>query len=115
MELNIEIDQECPICFNNIQNDDGFLLLSCCNKNVHISCLEDWYNNNGKKNKFCFLCTKESKDLESIIVTSPIIENDNRTIINNSNYIILKLTISFFILFLLLTFILLFIYIKVFE
>ena len=36
----------------------------------------------------CFLCTKESSDLESIIVKSPIVEQNNRTLIinNNNNY-----------------------------
>ena len=88
MELNIEIEQECPICFNFIEENDPYLLLSCCNKKVHISCLDNWYNNNGNKNKLCFLCTKESSDLESIIVKSPIVEQNNRTLIinNNNNY-----------------------------
>ena len=85
MDLNIELEKECPICFNNIEDIDAYLLLSCCNKKVHISCLDDWYNKNGKKNKLCFLCTKESNDLESVIVTSPIIENNNRTINSHFN------------------------------
>ena len=86
MELNIEIEQECPICFINIENNNAYLLLSCCNKKVHISCLDDWYNKNGKKNKLCFLCTKESNDLESIIIKSPIIEHNNRTINSEFKY-----------------------------
>ena len=86
MELNIEIEDECPICFNLIENSDPYLLLSCCNKKVHISCLDNWYNNNGKKNKLFFLCTKESIELESIIIKSPIIENNNRTVNSQSNY-----------------------------
>ena len=86
MELNIEIEQECPICFINIEHNDAYLLLSCCNKKVHISCLDNWYNKTGKKNKLCFLCTKESNDLESIIVRSPIIEHNNRTINSDFNY-----------------------------
>ena len=112
MELNIEIEEECPICFNNIEDNDAYLLLSCCNKKVHISCLDNWYNNNGKKNKLCFLCTKESSDLESIIVKSPIIEQNNRTlIINNNSY---KYCISIFIILLLCSLIIIFINIKVF-
>ena len=112
MELNIEIEQECPICFNFIEENDPYLLLSCCNKKVHISCLDNWYNNNGKKNKLCFLCTKESNDLESIIVRSPIIESNNRTINSQYNY---KCTFCLFIFLLFSVLVFIFINIKVFE
>lgn len=73
MEINIDYIEECPICLNNINELDGYLLLTCCDNKVHIRCLDNWYNNNGKKKKICFLCQKESKDLESIIVNSPVI------------------------------------------
>jgi hypothetical protein len=100
MELNIEIEQECPICLNDIQENDAYLLLSCCYKKVHIICLDNWYNNNGKKNKICFLCTKESNDVQSIIARSPIMrshitEEDNITLINN-DYDIYKYCVCIF-------------------
>ena len=112
MQLNIEIELECPICFNFIEDNDPYLLLSCCNKKVHISCLDNWYNNNnnGKKNKLCFLCTKESNDLECIIVRSPIIETNNQTINSEFNYIYI---VCLFIIIFICAFI--FINIKVFE
>ena len=83
-----------------------------CNKKVHISCLDTWYNNNGNKNKLCFLCTKESNDLESIIVRSPIIETNNRTVNSQSNY---KYTFCLFIFLLFSLFVFIFINTKVFE
>ena len=112
MNMNIEIEQECPICFNILQENNAYLLLTCCNKNVHIKCLDEWYNNNGKENMLCFLCTKECRDLESIIIKSsiiknPLIEQNNITINANNNcnykfffcgFILLLICILIFIL-----------------
>ena len=114
MEINIDIEEECPICFNSIEDNDAYLLLSCCNKRVHITCLDRWYNN-GNKNKLCFLCTKNCKDIENIIVKSPIIEQRNRILINNTindnNY---KYIFCCFIIIILCSLALIFITIKVF-
>lgn len=112
MEANNNFEEECPICLNNISNDDAFLLLTCCNTKVHIQCLDEWYNKKGNKKKTCFLCTKESNDLESIIVHSPIlrsnIEFNNNN--NNDNY----QSFRYFLIFVMCVFLGLYI-LKVFE
>lgn len=83
METTINIEEECPICLSNILDTDAFLLLSCCNKKVHLHCLDQWYNNFSKKSKRCILCTKQSPDIENILAHSPIIESQRNS--NNSN------------------------------
>jgi len=99
-------DVECPICLNEINKTELFINLTCCNKNIHINCLCNWYKNkNESKNKFkqnCFLCTKKLDENVTQIIDSYIynkeqnknIENytsdnsesnvENITIINNS-------------------------------
>ena len=84
METTITIEEECPICLMNIPETDSYLLLSCCNKKVHLNCLDQWYNNFGKKSKKCILCTKTSKEIENILAHSPIIQS-SINYNNNSN------------------------------
>ena len=34
---------ECPICLEAINNNDPIIILECCNKEVHLLCLENWF------------------------------------------------------------------------
>ena len=99
-------DIECPICLNEINKSDLFINLTCCNKNIHINCLCNWYENkNMSKNRFkqnCFLCTKKLDEnvtqiIDNYIYSKKLNENtenyysdnsetntDNVTILTNS-------------------------------
>lgn len=110
-DIQSDIEKECPICLNYITEFDGYLLLSCCNNKVHIQCLENWYNNNGKKKKICFLCQNISKDLDSIIINSPI-NNQNQQ--HNINSTIIKNIIFLFSIFIIIIIISIMIILKVF-
>lgn len=90
-------NQECPICFNNINIDDPYFTLSCCNNNVHINCLELWYEKKQSPSFKCFLCTKNNNELKSILNvqkfnnSTPEIESVNIPInynnFSNRNYV----------------------------
>lgn len=59
---------ECPICLNEIENDEGILIPECCKNPVHLQCLMNWYENNTNTN-VCFICQQEnefSKDIHYI-------------------------------------------------
>ena len=77
---------ECPICFDEIKNDDAIIIMECCNKKVHIRCLYNWYSVH-RTNKTCFMCTQSNSfcnelvfDDTQITISSNNTENDN---INN--------------------------------
>ena len=54
--------EECLICFNNIQLDTGeYILLECCNKQVHIDCLCTWIKSCDNMDKItCPYCRQKS-------------------------------------------------------
>jgi hypothetical protein len=74
LNKNIEI-QECPVCFENMNDLDGILIMECCNKKIHITCLIDWYTKNLEKN-VCFMCNQSNKFCKDLV--------DNNSINNSS-------------------------------
>jgi hypothetical protein len=78
-------DNECPICFNNINVNDPFYTMTCCNKNAHIGCLVDWYVNK-HTNVICIMCNQKTNIRSELIFTDttniPIYSNANT---NNTN------------------------------
>ena len=57
-----ELEEECLICFNNIQVDTcEYILLECCNKQVHIDCLSSWIKSCDNMHKLnCPYCRQKS-------------------------------------------------------
>lgn len=56
---------ECPICFNEINNEDGIIIPECCNNAVHLKCILNWYSTNNKNN-ICFICQQENQFVKNI-------------------------------------------------
>ena len=49
---SININSECSICYDNLNNDDNLAKCPYCKNAFHISCIEKWI----KINKTCVLC-----------------------------------------------------------
>ncbi len=95
------IENECPICFEFLDNSNDYIILKCCKKNVHISCLNSWYNkNNINNNLSCFLCTQKNNDINNILINDNIL-SDNKLffikIFDCITYFCIFIIISFFI------------------
>ena len=73
-DTNIIVDFECPICFE-ILNQNNIILLDCCNKTCHSSCLVTWYKNN-THNKTCFICNRENTFRNSLFTSNNIIQHN---------------------------------------
>lgn len=73
---------ECIICFNDL-NDDNFFILECCNQPIHIQCLKDWININYNKNSDISLCIycKQQNDIINDLIQN--VKNDNILIVND--------------------------------
>ena len=65
------MDEECPICLANMHEEDGLLLLECCNKYVHLGCIMDWCKCRKTPAINCILCNQYNNFL---------IETSNRVI-----------------------------------
>ena len=48
---------ECPICFNNIVDNDPYYIMACCKNRFHLPCLVDWYSTHLKQST-CFMCNQ---------------------------------------------------------
>lgn len=79
-DINIIVEFECPICFE-ILNENNIIILDCCNKTSHISCLVNWYKNN-PHNKTCFICNRENTFCNTLFTS-----NKNNVIQHNYNYL----------------------------
>jgi hypothetical protein len=76
---------ECPICLNDINNNEGIIIPECCNNPVHLKCIMDWYEKNNRNN-VCFICQQVnqfSKDIhlnppeKEIEIRENLLENNN--------------------------------------
>ena len=56
MTLNNLYDLECPICLEEFDNNN-YIIVDCCNKTFHISCIVEWYTKN-PNNNHCFVCNR---------------------------------------------------------
>ena len=86
--VNISIDDECPICFEILYNNNDIINLNCCKKNIHISCMKNWYKSN-RNRRSCFICNQENiicnhlitfynnEDIINREIIQETIENDN--------------------------------------
>ena len=91
-------EYECLICLEDIEIDtDEYIILECCNKQVHIHCLCNWINSSDNINKLsCPYCRQKSIMCNDIYNTLNISRNISRNIdfrntnINNQQYLNLK-------------------------
>ena len=102
IELNtINNDKiECPICFENIEDNDGILIMECCYNKIHLRCLVNWYTNN-PNNLVCIMCNQNNSFCDNLVYDENIIQipdSPNRSnnipnwLRNNSfHYIILSI------------------------
>ena len=77
---------ECPICLNEINNNEAIIIPECCNNSVHLKCIMNWYKIN-KKSNVCFICQQVnqfSKDIhlktpeKEIEIRESLLEDTNR-------------------------------------
>lgn len=80
---------ECPICLTDITNSDFYIIMNCCNKNIHTDCLCKWYSKRFySKNKFkqnCFLCTKNLDETIKDVIRNYENNENNQNNQNNQN------------------------------
>ena len=97
---DVLIDIECPICFEDLTNDD--FLIDCCKKYIHTDCITKWYITH-PNNKRCFICNQENNFCKNFINLNTTIDiiidvNNNESQINyyNNLYLCKKLCMIFF-------------------
>ena len=64
---------ECPICLENIQDNNDILIMECCKYKIHIICLVTWYTNN-QDNLVCVMCKQNNSFCNNLIDTDLIIQ-----------------------------------------
>lgn len=57
--ISININNECPICFNELLATDAILKPECCNNSAHLHCLIEWYTKYSAP-PVCFICQQEN-------------------------------------------------------
>ena len=77
--IQINYDTECPICFDNIYNNSGYINLECCKKSVHLNCLITWYCSS--VTNLCFLCKQENNFCKELVSENGL----TTTNVNNSH------------------------------
>ena len=65
-ETQNNIDNECPICLEEIEIDSGLIIMECCNKKLHLTCLINWYISNPTKQN-CFICNQSNKFCNDLV------------------------------------------------
>ena len=80
---------ECPICFNNIVDNDSFYIMICCKNKVHLQCLIEWYSTNPKSST-CFMCTQPNNFYTNFFDNHNT--NDSSNNINELSNAIIELT-----------------------
>ena len=81
-------DMECPICFDEINIDEGFIIPECCNNPVHLKCIINWYKKNNNSN-ICFICQQVnnfSKDIHLNVLDKQIVLRENISEHNSEEY-----------------------------
>tara|TARA_Y100000768_G_C23986367_1_gene689096 strand:- start:3985 stop:4452 length:468 start_codon:yes stop_codon:yes gene_type:complete len=88
---------ECIICYEDINNNmDDYIILECCNNEVHIVCLQKWLEKNINKNAEldkCFMCKNNNEFIKSLLPQSSHMDDPNY-LSESSNDTIITVTIS---------------------
>ena len=77
---------ECPICFENIEDIEGILIMDCCKKIIHLTCLVHWYTA-CPRNLVCIMCNQNNIFCDNLVYNesvTQISESDNSS--TQSNY-----------------------------
>ena len=87
-ETEIPVDKlECPICFEIIEDNDGILIMECCNKKIHLKCLVNWYSNH-PNNLVCIMCNQNNIFCNNLMYNETIIQisesNNSPVRLNNT-------------------------------
>lgn len=80
---------ECIICLTDISIND-FYKLSCCNNDVHITCINEWIhsNINNKDISKCFICSQKNDIIQDIVsMNNNIYFHNNQSNIDINTYI----------------------------
>lgn len=89
--LDVKIEQnkdnECPICYQLLENQVGQL---CCGHYFHFSCIKEWINFEGKNCPICRKAIKDCPDCNGKLIinynyTGKVIPLEQRGIILNRN------------------------------
>ena len=89
---NLVIDQDCPICFDSLKDNDS-IKLDCCNQIIHLKCIRDWYLKNPElkedQQSICMMCRMESYTMREIYneVKSNSIDIENNESIYSAEYV----------------------------
>ena len=98
-------ETDCPICLdpiltNEFNEIEECIILECCNKQVHLSCLIDWSKSEKNTNKnACVLCRQETNflrdfhnniQLQDTIIDIPL--EPSITITRDTNFAYTNLT-----------------------
>ena len=83
-ESDIENRIECPVCLYNIEECEGILIMECCKKMIHLTCIIDWYTKN-PQNTICFMCNQSNKFCKDLYYNIQQGTNNNTNIEMNPN------------------------------
>tara|TARA_R110001592_G_scaffold166699_1_gene401874 strand:+ start:2138 stop:2434 length:297 start_codon:yes stop_codon:yes gene_type:complete len=64
-----EEDNECMICFENVDIDFTYIKCHNCNKLFHQHCMDSWKNKKQQAFSVCIHCTKDELLLHETITT----------------------------------------------
>ena len=70
---------ECPICLENIEYDNGFIIMDCCNKQIHLNCLINWYTIHSNY-KVCIMCNQTNNFCKNLVYESEKPTNEHTQI-----------------------------------
>ena len=90
-------DEECPICLIDMNEEEGILLLDCCNKKVHLSCIIDWCSTDGNRTN-CILCNQKNNfliDTQNRNSTESFDSNQENNIVTQQHRLIINPRIYF--------------------
>jgi hypothetical protein len=60
-----ELDMECCVCLNTFNYE--FIIMNCCKKEIHKTCLMDWILSDYNKMSKCPLCIQNIENINNII------------------------------------------------
>lgn len=75
---------ECPICMNDINNNEGIIIFECCNNHVHLKCVMEWYSKK-HKNNICFICQQVNQFTKDIHFYLPENKNIRNNLLENNS------------------------------
>ena len=83
--MQINLEDECPICLE-INSHNECIILNCCNKYIHKECFDHWmYQNFDKPNNIkCLFCYKTNIYIDNFKNNNYLTSNNSSTTNNSS-------------------------------